>query len=164
MKKVESARLARGRGEDEGGPGDLSLHEAAQQYDLSIRTLANRVRNGEIEAHKTRGPWGDQWRVTPRALEAFGYQRREPLSAPIEATADPRLADLESELATARRVAAAERNRADEADRELGEAMREIGRLRAALARLQPSVGSAGHRVVIDLDAQQSPAHKGDLP
>ncbi len=109
---------------------DLSLQEAAQLYDVSLRTLGNRVRWGEIDAYKARGPWGQEWRVTRKALESFGYRRRE---AP-EPTSDPRTAELERELAAARRAAAAERNRADEADRRLGAALLEVGRLRAALA------------------------------
>ncbi len=54
----------------------LSLKDAAEIYDLSLRTLSNRVRNGEVQAVKRRGPWGHEWRVTPEALEAFGYKPR----------------------------------------------------------------------------------------
>ncbi len=117
-------------------PTDYSLSEAAELYELSIRTLGNRLRNGEIPGCKTRGPWGDQWRVTSQALEAFGYQRRQaPQPAVDEDMRTPALAELERELLAARRAAAVERNRADEADRKLSEAMRELGQLRAALSR-----------------------------
>ncbi len=106
--------------------GDLSLQEAAETYDLSLRTLGNRVRCGEIEAYKTRGPWGQEWRVSRKALESFGYRPRQTTE-----TSSADTAGLERELEAARRAAVAERNRADQADRKLGEAMREIGRLRA---------------------------------
>ncbi len=112
---------------------DLSLQEAAQLYDVLLRTLGNRVRWGEIDAYKTRGPRGREWRVTHKALESFGYRRREA----AEPTSDPRTAELERDLAAARRAAAAERNRADEVDRRLGAALLEAGRLRAALADAQ---------------------------
>ncbi len=112
---------------------DLSLQEAAELYDVSIRTLGYRVRVGEIEAYKTRGPWGDQWRVSPAALEAFGYRVRTPIPANGEVPSK-RIQELERELAAARRAAAAERNRAEDADRRLGAALLESGRLQAALA------------------------------
>ncbi len=115
---------------------DLSLQEAASRYQVSLRTLGNRVRVGEIEAYKVRGAWGDEWRVTPAALEGFGYQRRhataEDASDPV---ADPRLLQLQRELQAARRAVAAERNRAEAADRRLGEALMECGRLRSLLQR-----------------------------
>ncbi len=109
----------------------LSLQEAAARYEVSLRTLGNRVRVGEIDAYKVRGAWGDEWRVSASALEAFGYQRRA--KSATGAAADPQVLQLQRELDGARRAAAAERNRADEADRRLGEALMECGRLRALL-------------------------------
>ncbi len=114
--------------------GDLSLQEAARLYDVPLRTLGNRVRWGEIDAYKTRGPWGHEWRVSTQALEAFGYQRRRVPEGTSEAAPDPRVAELERELAAAGRSVAAERHKAEEADRRLGAALLESGRLRAALA------------------------------
>ena len=121
---------------------DLSLQEATRLYDVSLRALRNRVRCGEIPAYKTRGPWGQEWRVNGRTLEASGLRRR-----PVElgmTDSDPRVAALEAELATLRRVVVAERERGDQADRELGYAMLECGRLRSALAKaLQHPEGCA---------------------
>lgn len=112
---------------------ELSLREAAQSFELSVRTLGNQVRLGDIPAHKRRGPWGDEWRVTAQALEAFGYQRRAPVSRPREVS-EHRVVELERQLDAARRAAAAERRRADEADRRLAEALDEVHRLRGVLA------------------------------
>ncbi len=130
---------------------DLSLQEAAELYDLALRTLGNRVRVGEIEAYKTRGPWGAEWRVRAQALEAFGYQRRPALATPTPGCiSSERFEDLERQLATARRAIAAERNRAEEADRRLGKALLETGRLRAALA------AEAARRVAAEKGADSS--------
>ncbi len=112
----------------------FSLRDAARLYDLSLSTLGRRIRNGEIEAFKSEGADRGEWRVTAKALEAFGYQRR-PEPAPKDDTYDPRtIRKLERELAATRREAEAQRRRADRADRELGEALMEAARLRAALA------------------------------
>jgi hypothetical protein len=112
---------------------DLSLQEATRLYDVSLRTLRNRVRCGEIPAYKTRGPWGQEWRVNGRTLEAAEFPRRPVVLGTDDD--DPRVAALEQELATLRRVVVAERQRADRADSELGYAMLECGRLRSALAK-----------------------------
>lgn len=113
---------------------DLSLQEAARLYEVPLRTLGNRVRWGEIDAYKARGPWGYEWRVSTQALEAFGYQRRRVPDGTSEGAPDPRVVELERELAAARRSVAAERHKAEEADRRLGAARLESGRLRATLA------------------------------
>ncbi len=114
---------------------DLSLQEAAELYDLSVRTLGQRIRNGEIEAYKSEGGDRGEWRVSRRALERFGYRLRPATPAQRVATNDPRtVRKLERELAAARRAEATERRRAEQTDRRLGEALMEIGRLRAALA------------------------------
>ena len=78
-------------------------------------------------------------------LEASGLRRR-PVEVGTE-DRDPRIAALEAELATLRRVVVAERERADQADRELGYAMLECGRLRSALAKTLPHMdgGADGH-------------------
>ena len=127
------------RSDDAVGPDeplDLSLQEAAALYDVSLATLRKRVRWGEILAYKARGPWGNEWRVTRRALEAFGYEPRP--QTPVEdLSPDQRVTSLERELATIRRVVALEKRRADQADQELGHLMLEMGRLRSALSRAQ---------------------------
>src|SRR4051794_8179236 len=97
---------------------DLSLQEATRLYDVSLRTLRHRVRCGEIPAYKTRGPWGQEWRVNGRTLEAAEFPRRPVVLGTDDD--DPRVAALEQELATLRRVVVAERQRADRADSELG--------------------------------------------
>ncbi len=115
---------------------DLSLREAARLYDLSLTTLGRRLRNGEIEAYRSEGPQRGEWRVSAKALEAFGYRRRaasEPV--PTEEASDARRINrLEREVLAARRAAAAERRRSDQLSREHDEALTEIARLRAALA------------------------------
>lgn len=67
----------------------LSLQDAAKLYEVPYRTLGNRVRYGEIDAHKARGRWGYEWRVSPQALEAFGYQPRRVLAACGDPVQDP---------------------------------------------------------------------------
>ncbi len=115
---------------------DLSLQEAARLYAVSVRTLTNRVRWGQMDAYKARGARGLEWRVSRQALETSGYQPRVEQDRDDQER-DSRMLSLERELAEARRVAAAERRRADEADRLLGHAMMECGRLRAALTAAQ---------------------------
>ncbi len=115
---------------------DLSLQEAARLYVVSVRTLTNRVRWGQLDAYKAHGARGLEWRVSRHALETSGYQPRVEQDRGDEER-DARMMSLERELAEARRVAAAERRRADEADRRLGQVMLECGRLRAALAAAQ---------------------------
>ncbi len=103
----------------------LSVREAAERYGVPLRTMAKRASLGEIEgAVKVRGARGMEWRVPVRALEAYGYRQSE--EQPSKAK-DP-------VLEAVRRTTAAERNRADEADRRLGDALLECGRLRARLA------------------------------
>ncbi len=137
----------------------LSLKDAAEIYDLSLRTLSNRVRNGEVQAVKRRGPWGHEWRVTPEALEAFGYK---PRSHPprIEAASEAQIARLQRDLAAAQRAVAGERSRADEADRMLGAAMREVGRLRAALREVQHAKEPARP---VDLSESVPAPHEDEL-
>ncbi len=115
---------------------DLSLKEAARLYDLSLPTLSRRIRNGEIEAYKSEGGGRGEWRVTTKALEAFGYKRRSgPAPTKPEDTHETReLRQLQRELAAARREADLQRRRAEQKDRELGEALMLVGRLRAVLA------------------------------
>ncbi len=136
----------------------LSLKDAAEAFDLSLRTLSNRVRNGEIPASKRRGPWGDEWRVTTDALEQFGYKRRSSGES-SDSTSEPRVVRLQRDLAAAHRALAAERNRANEADRMLGAAMREVGRLRAALQRTQDDTKPT-HLIDLMLPADQAAAQQ----
>ena len=119
-------------------PSDLSLREAAELYDVSLRTLARKARWGEIEAYKVRGPWGHEWRVSPAALEAAGMRTRT--ARPVTSSGCPQVAGLEREVESLRRTVAAERWRAEQADRELGHAMLESGRLRGALARARAAM------------------------
>ncbi len=134
---------------------DLSLAQAAERYQVSIRTLGQRVRLGEIAAHKNRGPWGQEWRIKPKAMEAFGYH---PPTA--DTSAEPsQIADPSRLMATVdalTRAVAAERNRADQANKRLAEALDELTALGAERARER--------RDVIDLDAVHSPREKGDQP
>ncbi len=103
----------------------LSVREAAERYGVPLRTMAKRASLGEIEgAVKVRGARGMEWRVPVRALEAYGYRQSEEQSLKAK---DPALEAV-------RRTTAAERNRADEADRRLRDALLECGRLRARLA------------------------------
>ena len=125
---------------------DLTLHDAAALYAVSPRTLAQHIRCGQLPAYKTAGATGRQWRVTREALDAAGY----PVRMPPE---DPLVAELRRELSAARRSAAAERRRAEDADRRLGHAMMECGRLRAALAVAN---GSDLPPAEIDLDSATS--------
>ena len=118
---------------------DISLQEAARLYDVSLTTLRKRVRWGEIFAYKTRGAWGHEWRVSGPALEAYGYRRRT--EDAVETPLEHRVASLEREIATLRRLVTLHRERADQADRELGEAMLESGRLRAALDAARSGAG-----------------------
>ena len=55
---------------------ELTVKQAADQFELSASSLVQRLRLGEIEARKVRGPHGDEWRVTGSVLEALGYRRR----------------------------------------------------------------------------------------
>jgi hypothetical protein len=64
---------------------ELSVQQAADRFELSAASLAQRLRLGEIGARKVRGPHGGEWRVTASALEALGYRRRSsPLSAALD--------------------------------------------------------------------------------
>ena len=130
---------------------DLSLSEAAAVYAVSARTLAQHIRCGQLPAYKTSGATGRQWRVTRDALEAAGYPHR---AAPVAMGEEhPLVAQLRRELTAARRAAAAERGRAEDADRRLGHAMLECGRLRAALAA---ATGAQGAPAQVDLTADEA--------
>lgn len=122
---------------------DVSLRDAAHLYTVSTSTLARRLRLGELRGYKVRGPWGHEWRVDRDELEATGYGRRP--APELGTTADPRLVPLRRELASLRRIVAAERLRADRADQELGFVMLECGRLRGALARSGSSPTPSSH-------------------
>ena len=113
--------------------GDLTLHDAAALYAVSARTLAQHIRCGQLPAYKTAGATGREWRVSQDDLVAAGYPLRQPPGA-TDAPESPRVVQLRRELEAARRAAAAERRRAEDADRRLGHALLECGRLRTALA------------------------------
>jgi excisionase family DNA binding protein len=146
-----------GRDRESAGADDLSLQEAAELYEVPYKTLGLRVRYGEIEAYKARGPWGREWRVSREALEAFGYRPREVREpGAADQPDDLRAQRLEKELAAAKRAAAAERNRASAADQRLGEALLECGRLRAALRAVgaSPERGQSPSRGDVTAAAQ----------
>ena len=131
----------------EGPECDLSLHDAAQLYEISARTLAQHIRCGQLPAYKTHGATGRHWRITREALDAAGYR---PRPAPVQTTAEDLVVSrLRQELATARRSAAAERRRADDLDRRLGHALLQCGQLRTALAEATGQTPPAE----VDLDA-----------
>ncbi|WP_129337956.1 helix-turn-helix domain-containing protein [Cellulomonas endophytica] len=122
---------------------DLSLTEAARVYDVPVTTLRRRVGRGEIPAYKVRGVRGYEWRLSRRALdERAAADARTPRGPSASTASAPDPGDdrpagchrvLEQELVALRRAAAAERHRADRADRELGHALLESGRMRSAL-------------------------------
>ncbi len=128
---------------------DLTLHEAAEQYAVSARTLAQHIRCGQLPAYKTAGATGRQWRVTREALDAADYPRRTAPAA--DGPEHALVVELRRELAAARRAVAAERRRAEDADRRLGHAMLECGRLRAALA-----AASGGASKQVDLTSDEA--------
>ena len=127
---------------------DLSLHEAAAVYAVSARTLAQHIRCGQLPAYKTAGATGREWRVTREAL-AVAYELRQLAEAPEH----PLVLQLRRELDAARRAAAAERRRAEDADRRLGHALLECGRLRTALA---VATGTEGPPAEVDLTAAEA--------
>ncbi len=128
---------------------DLSLHQAAAIYAVSARTLSQHIRCGQLAAYKTGGATGREWRVTREALSAYPYRQRPA----VDVAEDPLVARLRRELNTARRSAAAERRRAEDADRRLGHALLECGRLRSALAT---ATGADTPPVEVDLTAAEA--------
>ena len=114
-------------------PVDLTLREAAELYDVTVKTLAQQLRCGQLIGHKARGAAGREWRVTREALDEAGYRPRDEAGAPGSLESEEP-ARLRQELGAAKRAASAERRRADDLDRRLGHALLECGRLRAALA------------------------------
>ncbi len=113
---------------------ELSLAEAAHRYGVSLRTLSQRVRVGQIPAHKVRGLRGLEWRVSLRDLEQFGLIATA--DAPLaHETLDPEIGLLRQHVHTLESKLAAERHRAALLDQRLGHALLECGRLRAALTR-----------------------------
>ena len=114
-------------------PVDLTLREAAQLYDVTVKTLGQHLRCGQLVGHKSRGAAGREWRVTRDALDEAGYRPRVEVGEVGRPEGDE-LVRLHQELGAAKRVASAERRRADDLDRRLGHALLECGRLRTALA------------------------------
>jgi len=110
---------------------DLTLRDAAALHAVSARTLAQHIRCGRLPAYKTAGATGREWRVTKESLSAAYPYRQQPGA---DAPEHPLVVQLRRELDAARRAAAAERRRAEDADRRLGHALLECGRLRTALA------------------------------
>ncbi len=113
---------------------DLSLREAAHRYRVSLRTLSQRVRVGEIPAHKVRGLRGPEWRLSPRDLEQAGLVAAAEPPVAHEAM-DPEIALLRQHVQALESKLAAQRHRAALLDQRLGHTLLECGRLRAALTR-----------------------------
>ena len=105
---------------------DLTLSEAAQLYDVSLRTLRQLVALGEVQAHKVSGVRGKEWRVSPSILEAAGYG---PRVVDLTQAEDP----SKSEVRRLTQALAAERARNSELDGRLGYALLTVGRLRGRL-------------------------------
>ena len=129
-------------------PVDLTLREAAELYEVTVKTLSQHLRCGQLAGHKARGAAGREWRVTREALDEAGYRPRATTGDDTVTEADE-LVRLRQELAVARRAASAERRRADDLDRRLGHVLLECGHLRAALA----AAAGQDERVEPDLDA-----------
>ena len=121
---------------------DLTLSEAAALYAVSARTLAQHIRYGQLPAYKTSGATGREWRVASPDLAAAGNPPR-PRTSVEEAAEQPLVMQLRRELTAARRAAAAERRKAEDAYRCLGHALLECGRLREALAAATGQQGTA---------------------
>lgn len=113
-------------------PVDLTLREAAELYQVTVKTLAHHLRCGQLLGHKTGGATGREWRVTRGALDDAGYRARADGAAEGSPAAEE-VARLREDLRAARRAVSAERRRADDLDRRLGHALLECGRLRTAL-------------------------------
>ncbi len=109
----------------------LSLPEAAHRYGLSLRTLSQRVRTGEIPAYKVRGLRGREWRVLSAELEQCGYTAR---AEPPASAASAQLVALQQHIRTLEGQLAAERRRSATLDQHLGGALLECGRLRTQVA------------------------------
>jgi hypothetical protein len=126
----------------------LSLPEAAHRYGLSLRTLAQRVRTGEIPAYKVRGLRGREWRVLPGELERCGYTSR---AKPPDNAASAELGALQQHVRMLEGQLAAERRRSATLDQRLGAALLECGRLRAqaAAGAARNSDGHEAGRVVV---------------
>ena len=120
-------------------PVHLTLREAAELYDVTVKTLGQHLRCGQLVGYKSRGAAGREWRVTRDALDEAGYRPRVEAGEVSVPEADE-LARLRQELAAARRAATAERRRADDLDRRLCHALLECGRLRTAVAGLEKPV------------------------
>jgi len=131
-------------------PSDLTLQHAAALYAVSARTLAQHVRCGQLPAYKTAGATGREWRVKKEALSAAYPYRQQPGA---DAPEHPLVVQLRGELVAARRAAAAERRRAENADRRLGHALLECGRLRTALAA---ATGTQNAPTEVDLTATEA--------
>jgi hypothetical protein len=130
---------------------DLTLRDAAALYDVTVKTLAQHLRCGQLVGYKSRCVTGREWRVTREALDDAGYRPRAQAADAGRSEGDE-LVRLRQELAAAKRAAAAERRRADDLDRRLGHALLECGHLRGALAAV---TGEREH-AELDLDAGTS--------
>src|SRR3954447_13944561 len=133
---------------------DLSVREAAERYGVPVRTMAQRLRLGEIQgAYKIRGPRGQEWRVPAAALEAFGYTGAAGGVAPG--------VPEDREIAALKKAVAAERRRAEDAYRRLEHALLECGPVRARLEE-EHNVRRQAEALAGNRAAHPSAFHVGD--
>jgi hypothetical protein len=114
---------------------ELTVKQAADQFELSASSLVQRLRLGEIEARKVRGPHGDEWRVTGSVLEALGYRRRN--SPPGAAVLDAE--QFRRHLQRLRKALKAERQRC--ASQQAG-----LERIQTELLALEEALAETGGR------------------
>ncbi len=114
---------------------ELTVKQAADQFALSASSLVQRLRLGEIEARKVRGPHGDEWRVTGSVLEALGYRRRN--SPPGAAVLDAE--QFRRHLQRLRKALKAERQRC--ASQQAG-----LERIQTELLALEEALAETGGR------------------
>jgi hypothetical protein len=110
---------------EEAPDGDLTLAEAAQQYEVSLRTLRQRVSLGDLPAHKVSGARGKEWRVASSTLHHAGYRLRL-VDLTDAGSPSPEVRRLTEALAL-------ERARSADLDQRLGYALLAVGRLRGRL-------------------------------
>jgi hypothetical protein len=121
---------------------ELSVQQAADQFELSASSLVQRLRLGEVKARKVRGLHGYEWRVTASALETIGYRRRSfpPSAAELDAE------HLQRQLKRLRKALKAERQRSAEQQAGLQRIATELRALEQALAAGAGSSRKGGRR------------------
>ncbi len=132
---------------DSSGEDGLALSEAAQLYDVSLRSLRRLITLGGIPAHKIKGARGQEWRVTAATLDAAGYA---PRLIDLTQAEDPNSSEVRR--LTQALVAAQARNA--ELDGRLGYALLTVGRLRG---RLRDAGINPDELFGADLEAEEAP-------